>query len=66
MSATRIAAAFVCVLLPWIAQAREPDGSLGLIVTPNDGMPALVLPGESFAAEIAGKADLILRAGEAA
>jgi predicted phosphodiesterase len=65
MNAMRITTVFLCAALPWIAQARDLDGSLGLIRTPNDGMPAIVLPGESFTAEVAAKADLFLRAGDA-
>ena len=42
------------------AWAREPDGTLGLVRTPNNGMPALVLPGGSFEAILAERASLRL------
>ncbi|MDP7638253.1 MAG: metallophosphoesterase [Candidatus Hydrogenedentes bacterium] len=65
MNATRIAAVFTCAVLPWIAHARDLDGPLGIITTPNDGMPALVLRGESFPAETTSKAGLLLRSDKA-
>ena len=34
------------------AEARETDGTLGLIVTPNDGMPALISTGGVFAVQM--------------
>lgn len=40
--------------------AREPDGTLGLIRTPNNGIPALVVPGGAFEAVLAAKAELFL------
>lgn len=39
--------------------AREPDGSLGLIQTPNDGMPTIVTPGGTFDATLKAQADSI-------
>ena len=30
------------------AFARQPDGTLGLIRTPNNGIPAIALPGTAF------------------
>lgn len=42
--------------------AREPDGSLGLIITPNDGIPAIVhQPGGSFEAVLTHQAELALK-----
>ncbi|MBX7258753.1 MAG: metallophosphoesterase [Candidatus Hydrogenedentes bacterium] len=39
----------VAALLPAIAaSARQPDGTLGLLQTPNNGMPAIVRPGDTF------------------
>lgn len=43
------------------AAARNPDGTLGLLVTPNDGMPALVATGETaFEAVATAEAALVL------
>ena len=55
----------VCMAV-WVsaAVAREPDGKLGLIRTPNNGMPVLVAPGGEFDAVLAAKASLAL-VGEA-
>jgi len=50
----------VLILLSATALAREPDGALSLIRTPNNGVPALVLPGEAFEAILADKASLRL------
>lgn len=36
--------------------AREPDATLGLIQTPNDGMPAIVTPGGTFDATLKAQA----------
>ena len=40
--------------------ARQQDGSLGLVLTPNNGVPALVTAGGVFRAELAQKASLSL------
>lgn len=42
------------------AVAREPDGTLGLIRTPNNGVPAIVAPGQSFDAVLRTRAALRL------
>lgn len=47
-------------LLALPAIARQPDGTLGLILTPNNGMPALVLPGATFEAVLEEEAALSL------
>ncbi|MDQ1255611.1 MAG: Metallophos protein [Candidatus Hydrogenedentes bacterium] len=52
--------ACVLVLLAASAAAREPDGTLGLIQTPNNGMPALVRAGETFDAVLRQQAALRL------
>lgn len=51
------------VLLSWAtgAAAREGDGALGLILSPHDGAPALVLRGGSFEAVLRERAELRLR-----
>ena len=38
------------------AAARAPDGTLALIETPNNGIPAIVKPGQRFEAVLAGRA----------
>lgn len=50
-----------CVfLLSTAACAREADGSLGLVLIPNDARPALVLRGDSFSVLTRAEADLRL------
>lgn len=44
----RGAAAIALCLLAATASARNADGTLGLIATPNDGQPAVTAPGETF------------------
>ena len=46
------------------ALARQADGTLGLIITPNSGRPALVLAGGEFEAVLTEKARLRLRSGD--
>jgi len=53
------------LLLATAAAARNPDGTLGLIQTPNNGIPAMVLPGGVFECILLEQASLQL-AGEAA
>ncbi|MBI2435869.1 MAG: metallophosphoesterase [Candidatus Hydrogenedentes bacterium] len=53
------------MLLLWlglaaVAAAREDDGRLGLLRTPNNGMPAIVQPGSTFVVETLEKAELSL------
>ncbi|HEO69798.1 MAG TPA: hypothetical protein ENN80_00930 [Candidatus Hydrogenedentes bacterium] len=43
-----------------LAAARQHDGTLGLIQTPNNGLPALVLPGGTFEATLREEARLAL------
>lgn len=50
----------ILALAATAASAREPDGSLGLIRTPNNGIPALVTPGDVFGAVLTGRAALRL------
>lgn len=40
--------------------ARQADGTLGLIITPNNGVPAIVAPGGQFDAMLAKRAELRL------
>jgi predicted phosphodiesterase len=47
------------------ASARNEQGLLDVIQTPNDGMPALALPGDSFDVVARAKAELSLNAGDA-
>jgi predicted phosphodiesterase len=42
------------------AVARQPDGTLGIIRTPNDGIPVIVLPGTTFETVLASQAALRL------
>lgn len=59
MRLTRIAP-LLLLMLAGVAEAREPEGTLGLIQTPNNGMPAVLLPGQSFDAVLCARADLKL------
>lgn len=55
--------AAVCAALSLVsmaAHARQPDGTLGLIQTPNNGMPAVVAPGKAFPVYLKEPADLAL------
>ncbi|HDP33848.1 MAG TPA: metallophosphoesterase [Candidatus Hydrogenedentes bacterium] len=54
-----IALATVCLMCAF-ATAREADGTLGLIQTPNNGVPALITPGGRFEARLSEKATLTL------
>jgi hypothetical protein len=52
------------VLLFWLsaaALARGPDGMLGLIQTPNNGLPVILTPGGAFEAVLSQQAELRLR-----
>ncbi len=55
----------VALLLATAAGARQPDGTLGLIQTPNDGVPAVVEPGGVFEAVLEEEAKLSLEGGGA-
>jgi predicted phosphodiesterase len=57
-----IASAWVLGLLLFTAHAsaRQPDGTLGLIQTPNNGIPAIIAPGKSFPVFLKEAADLVL------
>ena len=48
------------LLLTAHATARQPDGTLGLIQTPNNGIPAIIAPGKSFPVFLKEAADLAL------
>ncbi|HOF39904.1 MAG TPA: metallophosphoesterase [Candidatus Hydrogenedentes bacterium] len=48
------------MLLCATAGARNTDGVLDLIITPNNGVPAIIAPGESFEATLTRRADLRL------
>jgi hypothetical protein len=54
--------AIVCLLTCAVAHARGEDGSLGLMVRPNDGAPAFVTPGGSFDVLAKSETPLALRA----
>lgn len=47
------------------SRAREADGTLGLIRTPNNGMPAVVAPGETFQAVLTEQAELSIASSDA-
>ncbi|MFA6242774.1 MAG: metallophosphoesterase [Candidatus Hydrogenedentales bacterium] len=49
------------VLAVAMAGAREPDGTLGLLRTPNNGMPVIVKPGDAFSVTAQRNATLALR-----
>lgn len=51
---------FFVILLAGSAEARNTDGTLGLIRTPNDGVPAIVKPGEAFEADLSQRTALKL------
>ena len=53
------------ILIPIAAAARQEDGTLGLIQTPNNGVPAIVLAGQSFEAVLTDRAELALIGGGA-
>ena len=48
------------------AAARQPDGTLAIIQTPNNGIPAIVIPGGVFDAVLTQRADLKLAGKEPA
>ncbi|MCX5771172.1 MAG: metallophosphoesterase [Candidatus Hydrogenedentes bacterium] len=54
------AASLICIT----AAARQPDGTLGLIRTPNSGVPAIVAPGGQFDVVVKQRAELRLVAGQ--
>ena len=57
--------AALLILLPLSGHARDAQGLLDLIITPNDGMPAMVAPGGAFDAVLREKGELkMLRDGK--
>jgi predicted phosphodiesterase len=50
----------ILMLVATAAAARQPDGALGLIITPNSGLPVILTPGDVFEADLAGEAKLTL------
>ncbi len=46
------------LILAAVANARSNDGTLALIQTPNNGIPAIVAPGKTFEAIVKEQADL--------
>ncbi len=52
---------FLCVLLCAYAAARNDDGTLGLIQRPNNGVPTIIMPGQTFTAVLSHKSELSLR-----
>lgn len=51
------------VFLTSAAYARGSDGALALIQTPNNGIPAIAAPGQTFEAVLTGRADLRITNG---
>ena len=49
----------LALLVATAAAARQPDGTLGLIRTPNNGVPAIVTPGGCFDAVLTARASAI-------
>ncbi len=49
-----------CIAASASLWAREPDGALGLIRTPNNGVPAIIAPGAAFDAVLTEEASLRL------
>ncbi|MFO7975539.1 MAG: metallophosphoesterase, partial [Candidatus Hydrogenedentota bacterium] len=43
-----------------VANARNADGILDIIITPNNGVPAIIAPGEAFEATLTARASLRL------
>jgi len=60
MTRRAAALALVVLLVPVYGYGREADGALGLIRTPNNGMPAIVAPGGAFEAVLVHEAELFL------
>jgi len=58
-------AVLAAVVVAFSAEARNPDGTLGLIITPNNGVPAIVAPGGQFDIVLRQRADLELLNGNA-
>ncbi len=55
----------IAIAIASTSHARDSEGVLALIITPNSGLPALVLAGETFEAVLREKAQLKLRSGDA-
>lgn len=55
-----IAFAFVMAVVSLTAHARDESGALALILTPNNGVPAIIIPGGSFDARLRRQASLKL------
>jgi len=55
--------AALLLLLPLSGHARDASGLLDLIVTPNNGMPAMAAPGGTFDAVLREKGDLKMTRG---
>jgi len=53
-------AALAALITAGPAPARQPDGTLGIIQTPNNGFPAMLTAGDTFEAMLSKKADLHL------
>jgi len=62
-NAIRVLAGFLLVAA--VAAAREPDGTFSIIRTPNNGIPVIVLPGDTFEATLTQQAALSLVAENA-
>jgi predicted phosphodiesterase len=52
--------AALLILLPLSGHARDASGALDLVITPNNGMPAMVTPGGAFDAVLREKGELQL------
>mgnify|MGYP002346894776 FL=1 len=58
--------AALLILFPLSGHARDASGTLDLLITPNNGMPAMVTPGGAFDAVLREKGELrMLRDGKA-
>jgi len=59
----RLLVLIAAIMATTAAAARAPDGTLALIETPNNGIPAIVTPGQRFEAVLAERADTLALAG---
>jgi hypothetical protein len=56
---------FILIGVSFCAAARNTDGTLGLIQTPNSGVPVIVAPGDQFDIVLTGRAPLSLTRADA-
>ena len=50
---------FIIIICAGLASARDQDGLLSTIITPNEGRPAIVVRGDTFEVDLAHKVDYI-------